>query len=76
MGTRAAKRAEARLVLVEIEDEVPPPVVFDEHDLAVIGMYEDDAQREAHLGECRHGCSGSPSCTSGACTFTCHAEQP
>jgi hypothetical protein len=63
MGARAAKRAEARLVLVEVEEE-GPPAVFDEYDLAVIGMYEDD---------CQHGCNGD--CVeygSDRCDFTCH----
>jgi hypothetical protein len=64
MGARKAKRAEARLVLVEIEDEAPPAVVFDEHELAVIGMYE---------GDCQHGCNGSP-CGSEQCTFICHED--
>lgn len=63
MGTRKAKRAEERLVLVEIEDDVRAPVEFDDYELAVIGMYE---------GECQHGCTGSPSCTGPDCTFICH----
>ena len=49
MGARRAKRAEARLVLVEIEDEEPAPAVFDEHDLAIIASFG---------GDCRHGCNG------------------
>ena len=40
--TRWRKRLERREVLVEIEDEMPPPVFFDERDLAVIARYEDD----------------------------------
>lgn len=64
--TRWRKKVERREVLVEIEDEAPPPVFFDEHDLAVIGMYEDE-------GECQHGCNGSPSCSE-RCTFVCHED--
>jgi hypothetical protein len=48
---------------VVIEQDERQPWRFDEHDLAVIGMYE---------GECQHGCSGSPSCTAERCTFICH----
>ena len=64
--TRWRKRVERREVLVEIEDEMPPAVFFDERDLAVIAMYEDE-------GDCQHGCSGD--CVgsgSERCTFVCH----
>jgi len=37
------RAAEFQRVLIE-EDVSPLPVFFDEHDLAVIGMYEDDAE--------------------------------
>ena len=40
--TRRRKRLERREVLVEIEDEMPPPAFFDERDLAAIARYEDD----------------------------------
>ena len=39
---RWRKRVERREVLVEIEDEMPPPAFFDERDLAAIARYEDD----------------------------------
>lgn len=39
-ATRWRKRVERREVLIEIEDEIP--VFFDERDLAVTAMYEDD----------------------------------
>ncbi len=68
---RAGKR-ERRTARVIIEQEERPPLFFDAHDLAVIGMYE---EYEALEGECRHCCNGD--CIvlgtgSDVCDFTCH----
>lgn len=56
LGTRLAKRLEAREVAAEIAGhlsrEVPDPF--------------------ADASDCVHGCSGSPSCTGERCTFSCH----
>jgi hypothetical protein len=68
VGTRIAKRREQRIVKAAIDDELCPPPAID--DLVAIGAW---TELETLAGECRHGCSGSPSCTQPECTFTCHA---
>lgn len=65
---------ELRLVVIE-QDPPRPFIVFDDYDLAVIGMYEDPAETEARLGECRHGCNGAEVVSgheSDVCDWQCH----
>jgi hypothetical protein len=59
-GTRAAKRAEARMVEAELA-----PDADDREWMATLGPLYD-------ASDCVHGCSGSPSCTGERCTFVCH----
>jgi hypothetical protein len=62
MGTRAAKRLEARQLAAEIDAELHPQP--DLGHLTSLGALID-------LSDCEHGCNGSP-CGSERCTFTCH----
>ena len=70
------KRREQHEVTVVIEEEARRPIIFDEYDLAVIGMFEEDpAEAERLRGECRHHCNGDEIVSgheSEACDFTCH----
>ena len=59
LGTRRARRQEARGVRAEVAGALSHPV----HDPSVDPI------------DCIHGCCGSPyPCTTGRCTFTCHPE--
>ena len=62
LGTRRAKRLEARELAAEIDGELHPQPDF-EHLVALGPLYD--------LSDCEHGCNGSP-CGSERCTFTCH----
>lgn len=57
MGTRAAKRAEARQVAGEVA--------------AVLGTVPPGPRPVPTPDECMHGCNGWP-CNSEACRFWCH----
>jgi hypothetical protein len=66
LGTRAAKRLEARELTAEIDGELHPQPDL-EH-MATLGPLYD-------LSDCEHGCNGSPSCGE-RCTFICHPAAP
>jgi hypothetical protein len=63
MGTRAAKRLEARSLAAEISAELHPEPDF-EH-MATLGLLYD-------LSDCEHGCNGDSPCGDERCTFICH----
>lgn len=63
MGTRAARRIEARQLAAEVDAEMAPP---EREWKAGLGPLYD-------LSDCRHGCNGRP-CGSEQCTFICHEE--
>lgn len=64
LGTRAAKRLEARGLAAEIDGELHP--LPDLEHLATLGLLYDPS-------DCEHGCCGSPSCGE-RCTFVCHSS--
>jgi hypothetical protein len=65
MGSRAARRIEARWLSTEIDTALAPD---DSEWMAALSPPYDGS-------DCQHGCNGWP-CGSGRCTFTCHEGLP